>query len=262
MGDVRVATWNLLHGRSLASGEVDEADLRVGAAMLDADIIALQEVDRHQARSGHTHQTSAVADASGATWSQFVPAVWGEPGAQWQPVLPTDIDDGERAAYGIGLVTRLPVLESTVLRFSPAPVKMPLLVPGQGVVSVADEPRVAISAHLDGPAGPFTVVATHLSFVPGFNVRQLRELVAWAASMPAPRLLLGDLNMPGRLSGWVSGWTQLARVATYPSWKPRVQFDHVLGDGISPAQVSDVESRRLPVSDHSALSLTLALGNR
>lgn len=259
MGELRVATWNLLHGRSLSDGQVDETGLRVGAVDLAADVVALQEVDRHQRRSNHLHQTAVVASAMGAEWSRFVPAVWGEPGAVWQPVLATDDDDGTRAAYGVGLVSRLPVRESDVRRFPPAPLPMPLLVPGQGMVKVDDEPRVAICAVVEAPTGPLTVISTHLSFVPGFNVRQLRDLVAWAQSKPAPRLLLGDLNLPGRLPGLVSRWTQLARTPTYPSWKPRVQFDHALADGISAAQVRDVSSRRLAVSDHNALSLTLTL---
>ena len=112
---------------------------------------------------------------------------------------------------------------------------------------------------VSGPRGPFTVVATHLSFVPGFNVRQLRHVTRWAAAKPAPQLLLGDLNLPGRLPAWISGWTQLAQVATYPSWKPRVQLDHALGQGIAPGQVISVESERLPVSDHNALAVTVTL---
>jgi endonuclease/exonuclease/phosphatase family metal-dependent hydrolase len=256
---MRVASWNLLHGRSLDTGRVDESGLRAGATTLDADVVSLQEVDRHQARSSGSHQTAAVADAAGATWWRFVPSVWGEPGESGVPVSPGDDDDGERAAYGIGLVSRLPVLESDVLRFGPAPVGMPLLVPGQGLVKVADEPRSAIAAVVVGPTGPFTVIASHLSFVPGFNVRQLRRLVAWAQLKPAPRLLLADLNLPGRLPRAITGWTQLARVATYPSWRPRVQLDHALADGLGEDRVTRVESRRLPVSDHNALSLTLDL---
>lgn len=257
--EVRLASWNLLHGRSVTDGAVDAANLRRGAELLDADVVALQEVDRHQHRSGHAHQTSAVADALGATWSLFVPSVWGEPGGTWQPVASHEPDDGRRAAYGIGLVTRLRVLDRHVLRFDPAPFGMPLLVPGRGLVKVDDEPRVAVAAVLDGPSGVFTVVATHLSFVPGFNMRQLRQLVRWAQAMPGPRVLLGDLNLPGRLPRIVSGWTQLTRLATYPSWKPRVQFDHALADGMGPHQVVRAQSLRLPVSDHNALSLTLRL---
>lgn len=238
---------------------MDEDELRAGARRLGADVVALQEVDRGQLRSGGTDQAAAVAEATGASWWKFVPAVWGVPGQQWEPAATEHDERGDRSAYGIGLVSRLPVLGWDILRFPAAPVGMPLLVPGRGMVKVDDEPRLAISAVLSGPRGPFTVVGTHLSFVPGFNVRQLRQLTQWVVDKPAPRLLLGDLNLPGRLPAWISGWTQLAQVPTYPSWKPRVQLDHALGQGIAPHQVLSVESERLPVSDHNALAVTVTL---
>ena len=71
--------------------------------------------------------------------------------------------------------------------------------PRPRLVPVPDEPRLAIAAVVEGPAGPFTVVTTHLSFVPGYNVRQLRALTRWVARMPGPVFLLGDLNLPGAL---------------------------------------------------------------
>jgi endonuclease/exonuclease/phosphatase family metal-dependent hydrolase len=52
-------------------------------------------------------------------------------------------------------------------------------------------------------------------------------------------------------------WAQLARAATYPSWRPRVQFDHVLADGIDESAVRDVEVMKLGVSDHCALAVDL-----
>jgi len=111
---------------------------------------------------------------------------------------------------------------------------------------------------LVGPDGPFTVVAAHLSFVPGWNVRQLRAIVRWLATMPAPRFLLGDLNIPGTLPGGITRWEQLARVPTYPSWRPRVQWDHILADGAGRGDVCAVTARRLPVSDHAALIVDVA----
>mgnify|MGYP001046820343 CR=1 FL=1 len=129
----------------------------------------------------------------------------------------------------------------------------------RGRTPVPDEPWAAVAAVLEGRHGPFTVVAAHLSFVPGWNVVQLRALAKWAREMPPPRLLLGDFNLPGPVPRLASGWTQLARVATYPSWKPRVQFDHVLADRIAEAAVRDVEALRLPVSDHCALAVDLDL---
>lgn len=259
---MRVATFNLLHGRSLTHGGVDVEDLRAAARELDADVIGLQEVDRHQERSGVVDQTAEVAAALGAEHWRFVPAVSGTPGtlASWS--LPPD-DDGTAITgpmYGVGLVSRLPVRSWSVRRFGPAPVSMPLMVPGsRGLTRVPDEPRAAVAAVLDGPAGPMTALTAHLSFVPGWNVAQLRALRTWAGSFPAPRLLLGDFNLPGAVPRLVTRWTQLARVATYPSWRPRVQFDHVLADGISEAAVHDVRAPRLPVSDHTALVVDLRL---
>ena len=262
VGPVRVATFNLLHGRSIAHGGVDAHDLRAAARQLDADVVGLQEVDRHQERSGLVDQTAVVAEVLGAADWRFVPAVHGTPGPVVSWTSSSD-DDGATTTgptYGVGLVSRHPVREWAVRRFGPAPVSMPLMVPGRrGLTRIPDEPRVAVAAVLDTPAGPLTAVTAHLSFVPGWNVAQLRALVGWAAGFPGPRLLLGDFNLPGPLPRLVSRWTQLARVATYPSWKPRVQLDHVLADGIAETAVRDVRAPRLAVSDHCALVVDLRL---
>jgi endonuclease/exonuclease/phosphatase family metal-dependent hydrolase len=255
---VRLATFNLLSGRSLTDGGIRAADLTAAAAELDADVVGLQEVDRAQDRSAGVDQTALVADALGAGWSRFVPALDGTPGAAWSA---SRTDDGAASlgpSYGVGLVSRLPVLSWRVRRFGPAPFGMPLYVPGnRGLTHVPDEPRLALAAVVEGPAGPFTVLTAHLSFVPGWNVRQLRAVVRWAASLPGPRLLVGDFNLPGAVPRLVSGWTQLARVPTYPSWQPRVQLDHALAD--RPVTVGDATARRLAVSDHCALVVDVDL---
>jgi hypothetical protein len=43
---------------------------------------------------------------------------------------------------------------------------------GGRVLFLPDEPRVLLAAVLDTPEGPVTAATTHLSFVPGWNVRQ------------------------------------------------------------------------------------------
>jgi endonuclease/exonuclease/phosphatase family metal-dependent hydrolase len=254
---VRVATFNLLSGRGVPDGSVRVDDLRAAAQALDADVVGLQEVDRGQDRSGGIDQAACVAEALGAPWSRFVPAVDGTPGGGWTASTADDGAEVEGPSYGVALVSRLPVLLWRVRRFGPAPVGLPLMVPGRrGLNVVPDEPRVALAAVVEGPAGPFTVVTAHLSFVPGWNVRQLRAVSRWATSFPGPRLLVGDLNLPGSLPRRVTGWTQLARVPTYPSWRPRVQFDHVLAE--RPGSVGcDARALQLPVSDHRALVVDL-----
>ena len=101
-----------------------------------------------------------------------------------------------------------------------------------------------------------TVITTHLSFVPGWNVQQLRDLVRWAASMPGPRVLMGDFNLPGAVPRVVSRWHQVLRGPTYPSWGPRVQLDHVLID--VPLPVTGARVQKLAVSDHCAAVIDIA----
>ena len=166
--------------------------------------------------------------------------------------------------YGVGLVSRLPVLEWRTTRFDPAPWSLPLLVPAEPrprFVRVADEPRAAIAAVIEGPHGPVTVATAHLSFVPGYNVRQLRALRIWLAGLPRPLVLLGDFNLPGRIPARVTRWTPLVRGATYPSMRPRVQLDHVLADGLSAGVTATARPavHLLPVSDHAAVSVDLDL---
>ena len=48
---MRLATFNILHGRSIQDGVVDLDRLADAIRLLDADILALQEVDRDQPRS-------------------------------------------------------------------------------------------------------------------------------------------------------------------------------------------------------------------
>jgi endonuclease/exonuclease/phosphatase family metal-dependent hydrolase len=255
----RFATANLLHGMAIPGGQVDATRLGRGISALDADVLGMQEVDRCQPRSGEADQTAVAAAALGARWWRFVPAVEGTPGAVWRP---TATDDGSQLtgpSYGIALVSRWQVLAWHVTRFRPARWGMRLLVPEQGLVHVPDEPRVAVAAVVLGPAGPLTVANTHLSFMPGWNVRQLRAVVRWLAPLPRPHVLLGDLNLPGRLPGWVSRYEQLAHLPTYPSWRPRVQWDHVLADGLTAAQVRAARAVALGVSDHCALRVDVDL---
>jgi endonuclease/exonuclease/phosphatase family metal-dependent hydrolase len=253
---LRLATFNLLHGVTLSDGSASADVLRDAAKSLDADIVGLQEVDRRQQRTGLVDQTEVVADALDAQWWRFAAAVRGTPGteAPWAAARDDEHDDSQ-PTYGIGLASRVPVIEWRVRRWAAAPVALPLLTPGgRGWMRVPDEPRLALAAVLEHPNGRrFSVATAHLSFVPGWNGYQLRDLTKWMQDMPAPRFIAGDLNLPGPLPRLLSGWHQLARVPTYPTYAPRIQFDHVLADGIEPAVVQRVTAMPLAVSDHCAL---------
>lgn len=241
-----------LSDRTVTPGRLTEA-----VRELRADVVGLQEVDRGQPRSHSADLTRQVADTMDAPHWRFVPALVGTPGFDWR--VATDEDhDGTEASYGIGLVSRWPVLSWHVTRLPAAPVRSPIVLPGsRQVVWLKDEPRVGLAAVVETPLGLMTVATTHLSFVPVWNGKQLRTFTADLATLPGPRVLLGDLNMPPPFPRVLSGWRVLAKAATYPAWEPRIQLDHVLASGDLPPVVA-VETPELAVSDHRALLVQLA----
>jgi endonuclease/exonuclease/phosphatase family metal-dependent hydrolase len=250
---MRLGTWNLLHGISLESGQVESDLLSDQAATLDCDVLAIQEVDEHQPRSDGRSQTEDIAKALGAEHFRFLPSLIGTPGESWEPHHASNKATGPR--YGIGLISRQPVLRWHELGLKSARSGMPLLMPterGVRLTYVRDEPRIALAAELKD----MTVACVHLSFVPGRNVRQLRAVIKWLNSLPGPRVLMGDFNLPGSIPKRVAGWHHLAKAPTYPSWKPKVQFDHILSDHAYPVKSADTPA--LKISDHRPLIITLA----
>ncbi|HEY0699477.1 MAG TPA: endonuclease/exonuclease/phosphatase family protein, partial [Micromonospora sp.] len=128
---MRLATFNLLHGRSPHDGIVDANRLATATAALDADILALQEVDRDQSRSGHLDLTAIAAHALNAPAHHFAAAVVGTPGEHFRPL--THADDGNgQPCYGVGLISRYPARTWQVTRLTPAPVRSPVYLPGPG----------------------------------------------------------------------------------------------------------------------------------
>jgi endonuclease/exonuclease/phosphatase family metal-dependent hydrolase len=251
---VRLASFNVLHGRSLADGEVSTDRLAEACASLEADVLGLQEIDRHQARSGNVDQTAEAAHRMGAVDWRFEPALVGEPGATWRAAADEDDPAGAEAGYGVGLVSRLPVRAWHVVRLRAAKVRAPVAVPGgRGrFILLPDEPRVALAAEVEAPSGPLVVATTHLSFVPGWNLAQLRQVTRALAALGLPCVLLGDLNVPGGLPALATRWRALARVKTFPGARPSMQLDHALGHGLLPV-VAAADAVDLPLSDHRAL---------
>lgn len=263
---MRLVSFNILHGRAFDGGPAPLERLVEGCQSLQADVLCLQEVDRGQARSGDVDQTAAIAEATGAVAWRFQPAVVGEPGVHWRAAVEADEDgptnDGFRGGYGVALVSRWPVAAWHVLRLVAAPFRSLVFVPGRrAVMLLSDEPRVVLAAELESAAGPLVVASTHLSFVPGWNVVQLRRATRFLAARTTPCVLLGDLNLPGALPRLASGWRPLGRIPTFPADRPSVQIDHALGHGPLPAVVA-VAAPRLGLSDHRPLVVDLEDGRR
>ena len=249
---MRLATFNILHGRSVHDGDVDLGRLAAAVAELDADILALQEVDLDQPRSGKADLTAVAAEAMNAVHHRFVAAISGTPGATWMAA--TGREQPGTAAYGIALLTRYPVENWQVLRLPRIPVRFPMYVSGiRRFRIVHEEPRAAMVARVDTPLGAISVANTHLSFVPGWNRVQLRHLLRDLSGFPGPRILMGDLN-----SGAPERWRPLASAPTFPADAPTTQLDHILTDDPTLAATA-YAAPHLPISDHRALVVDISV---
>ncbi len=257
---MRLATFNLLHGRSTSDGMVDLDRLAAAVRTLDPDILALQEVDRDQPRSHLADLTAVAAEAMGAVTHRFAAALSGTPGSAWLAASEDDVPG--TAAYGIALLSRYPARSWQVRRLPRIPFRFPYYVlRARKMIIVEEEPRSVVVGRLDTPAGPLTVANTHLSYVPGWGHWQLRQIRQDLARETDPVVLMGDLNMRGPVPSLLTGFTALARHLTFPADQPDAQLDHILLRGHL-GRVVGSSAPRLPLSDHRALSVDLSVSAR
>ena len=95
---------------------------------LDPDMLALQEVDLDQPRSGMADLTAVAAAAMDAVSHRFVAAISGTPGATWMAA--TGREQPGTAAYGIALLSRYPADDWQVVRLPRIPMKFPMYLRG------------------------------------------------------------------------------------------------------------------------------------
>jgi endonuclease/exonuclease/phosphatase family metal-dependent hydrolase len=245
---MRLATFNILSGRASADTAVDPHRFGEAVAALGADVLALQEVDRGQPRSGYVDLTGVAANAMGAREHRFVAAMSGTPGGAWSAA--SGDEPTGTPAYGVALLSRFPVSEWQVVRLPGLPIRVPHRWPGARRPSwVRDEARVAIVAEVHSPRGPLHIAATHLSFLPLSSRRQLARLLDTSGRID---VLMGDLNLPLLRATELTGMRSLATGLTFPGKDPVVQIDHLLtsDDRLVASYAAAVP---LPVSDHRAL---------
>lgn len=258
---VRIVTWNVatarkdVKGRYLAEGPALDAVAEV-LGELDPDVVAVQELDRGIDRTGYEDQPGRLGEALGMKhW--FAPTLRrrGADGP-WEPVDRPGQDSGE-AAYGMALFSRLPLedVEACALPLGPRPYR------GQ-------EPRVALAATVRAGSHRLTLAAAHLDRRPRRAAPQLRHLRGWLATRPAPRMVVGDLNLrPWRVGlatwqgwrWWRRDWRRAVRGLTQPAGRAFRQIDHVLLDPAA-LRVRAARVIRVPVSDHRAVLVEIEIG--
>jgi endonuclease/exonuclease/phosphatase family metal-dependent hydrolase len=271
---MRITSWNLLHGMAIPPSptptSLAEAAGKI-AAELAPDLVGVQECDYLLERSGNLNQIADIAASIGASYFGFAPSIIGTPGEKWRKLQASDqrmITNTEgpkqyEGSYGIGIASKIEVLQWHRLDLGNAPFGAPLLIAGDEtgpgrprMLYIRDEPRLAIAATL---ANGYTVINAHLSFVPGYNLRQLNKIKRWAKELEIATgtmaIIMGDFNLPMNLPVIGSNWKSLASYSTYPSWGAKIQFDYILSK-------EALASKPLPtlkpgVSDHLPISVEI-----
>ena len=271
---IRLLSLNLQHGRPgdgarldpatapLADSDIADAGAarEVLAALadqirdIDPDVIALQEVDLGQRRSGRLDQTAVLADLLGWDGHRFA-ATYAGPvvGLRRRPrrsALTGRADDvlgplrallgAGPAGFGNALLTRLPVRAWRVARLGRGPAVLTrrgggrALDPRSYALSTSTM-RNMIAAQIDpvdGAGGPggLAVASTHLATRTGTAAAQLAAAWAALAALPGPHVLAGDLNLHAELLAPLGIARDLGEGATYPSGAPARRIDHILTD--------------------------------
>jgi len=199
---IRVATYNIKHGRGM-DGTIDLERTAATLETLDADIIALQEVDDQASRSGKVDQASWLAERLGmhAAYGSFM--------------------DFQGGRYGLAILSRQPVESHEVWRLPDG-----------------NEPRVALAARIPTASGKaITAIAVHFDWVEndGYRFEQVRETIRRIEAVETPWILFGDFNdTPG--SRTINAFEQIGRnaakpadaAATFPADQPTIEIDYII----------------------------------
>ena len=215
---VRIMTWNI-HG---AVGRNPRFDLMRVVELIkraDPDIVALQEVDSRRRSDG---------DDTFALLHELL----GVHGIGAKSITGADGD------YGQLLISRWPITQSEV----------------HDISYPEREPRRAIKAEIDTPAGPLRLVATHLGLSTHERRSQAKKLLDIAGETPTTTVVVGDFNdwfwagsVRAALAREFLGRT---RYRTFPSWLPLLRLDRIYCRPARALRGSRVETLARHVSDH------------
>ncbi|WP_373322736.1 endonuclease/exonuclease/phosphatase family protein [Methylorubrum aminovorans] len=244
---LRLVTYNVRHCRG-TDGRVAPKRVAQVIAVLEPDIVALQEVDVGRARTGGLDQAEEIARLVGM-FAHFHPAL-----------------HIEEERYGDALLTHLP----SRLKRADA---LPGLLQRPGL-----EPRGALWVEVTAGDVALQVLTTHFGLLGAERIAQAEALLGpdWLGdpACRAPTVLLGDFNA----TGWSRAYRRLSRRltdarrltgarrwrggASFPSRFPLLRIDHVfVSERVAVERIAVVDNALArQASDHLPVLAEIRIG--
>ncbi|WP_435930197.1 endonuclease/exonuclease/phosphatase family protein [Dryocola sp. BD613] len=209
---LRVATYNI--GKNEVSADIaDFSTLNAAIKKIDADIIAIPEIDNKTARSKKIDQLKTLAEANGLHYA-FGKAL--------------NFDGGE---YGLGLLSRYPVAHFQVINLPSGEAEQRVVLLAQIAVPGFDSPVVVMVTHLDwqkDPAVRLAQVRHILDVGIGDAPSDFKDIAS------SVKILAGDFNstsdeQPVKELGFF--WNLVNKDGTdlrsWPAINPAIDIDHI-----------------------------------
>lgn len=232
-------TFNIHHGKGIDK----QADLYRIAEVIansDADIIGLNEVDKHfSKRSLNKNQISWLANHLNMEHA-------------FSPSISIQSKGSNMRQYGNALLSRYPIISKKTHLFN----NISGIIEGRSLLDTT----IQIQRQL------FQVNVTHLSLNPFIHKKQIDFIVNQCHKYSHPIIMMGDLNMkPGS-----RGWRKLTNVFqdawdisgqgegfTYPSLRPRTRLDYIFVSQNIKVIDAKVVTKMPIASDHLPLTARL-----
>jgi endonuclease/exonuclease/phosphatase family metal-dependent hydrolase len=196
---LRLLSYNIRHGEGM-DRKIDLARVADYIKAQTPDVVFLQEIDKVCTRSGKADQAAELGRLTGMTphFAKFM--------------------DFQGGAYGMAILTKLPVLESRT-----------------ATLPAGSEPRASAVVTVQTPSGPVTMAGVHFYETEAQRMAQAQALVAAIGHGKQDAIIMGDFNStPGdKVMTWLATLYQLpakqgALQATWPSDNPRENIDHIV----------------------------------
>ncbi|WP_058302309.1 endonuclease/exonuclease/phosphatase family protein [Gorillibacterium timonense] len=215
---LKVATFNIHHAVGM-DGKLEIDRISAEILKMNADVIALQEVDRFHPRS-YLHDQLRRIGRKLDMKSAFAPSI-----------------NFGLVQYGNGILSRYPILSKQVVYL-------------QGV----NERRSILSVRVDTPDEPCTIVNIHLGVMEREREQQFPYLLNVLRSIDGHGILLGDFNMGAQhpfLDQLHPTWSKVAPEPFAPTVRSGREIDHIYTK--LPLKKQQAYVQATDASDHHAV---------